>query len=119
MTSAFRPPQVGRYIVLQDFQASGASVRVFELGEETGAVEAHVHQRSAQVYVALEGEVRVLREGHETTIAPYEAIEVPPGQVHAARAAGTRAVVMNISVPPLASDDQVPATPLWEHPAQG
>ncbi|MCC6382744.1 MAG: cupin domain-containing protein [Dehalococcoidia bacterium] len=119
MTSAFRPPRVGRYTVLTDFQASGASVRVFELGQATGAVEAHVHQRSAQIYVALEGQVVIVREGHETTITPYEALEVPAGQVHAARAAGGRAVVMNVSVPPLAADDQMPATPLWEQPAQG
>lgn len=114
MTSAARPPLVGRYAVLADNEAASATVRVFELGEDIGQVDLHVHQRSAQIYVALQGRVVIMREGHESALVPYEALEVPAGEAHAARAAGERAIVMNISVPPLAPDDQVPVTPTWE-----
>ncbi len=58
--------------------------------------------------MALEGRVAILRDGVEEILEPYRALEVAPRVVHSARAVDPVAVVMNISVPPLAADDQAP-----------
>ncbi len=100
---------VGQYELLQDFSSEHMSVRVLRLLRGEGSVQRHVHQRSAQVYVAIEGRVAIERDGEETVLEPYQALEVKPGAVHAARPVGEYAIVANISVPPLAPDDQLPA----------
>jgi quercetin dioxygenase-like cupin family protein len=106
MTSP-RPARVGVYELLQDFEARDASIRIFRLQQGAQNVESHVHERSAQIYVALEGRVAIEHDGAETTLTPYEAFAVQPGVVHGARSVDESAVVMNISVPPLEADDQV------------
>ncbi len=104
-----RPPQVGVYDLLQDFESPAVSVRVLRVSSRQ-AIHEHVHRRSMQIYVALEGQVAVDCDGVETTIEPYQTVTVWPGTIHGARAAVGTAVVMNISVPPLGADDQVPAS---------
>jgi quercetin dioxygenase-like cupin family protein len=108
-----RPVAVGIYELLTDFDQRSMSVRVFRLSPGEQQVDLHKHRYSTQVYVALEGQVAVHRDGVETVLAPYQALEVIPGMVHGARAIDDYAVVMNISVPPLAVDDQ---SPLSEEP---
>lgn len=105
-----RPALVGNYELLQDFDAAPASVRVFRLAGGAQAVQRHLHHHSAQIYVAIQGRVAIERDGVEVEIAPYEAVVVNPGTVHGARPIDGTAVVMNISVPPLAADDQTPVT---------
>ena len=107
MTQA-RPVAVGIYELLTDFDQRSMSVRVFRLSPGEEQVDLHRHRYSTQVYVALEGQVAVHRDGVETVLAPYQALEVIPGVVHGARAIDEHAVVMNISTPPLAVDDQAP-----------
>lgn len=103
-----RPPLVGHYELLQDYEVPTASVRVFRLAGGGGdAVDAHTHHRSMQIYVALSGQIVVEKDGVETLLEPYQALAVWPGSAHGARPAGGPAVVMNISVPPLGADDQV------------
>jgi len=108
MTAPARPIPVGVYELLADFDSRRVSVRVFRLVRGSEFVDRHRHAKSTQVYVALEGRVSILRDGVETAIAPYEALEVSPGVIHAARAIDPTAVVMNISAPPLDIDDQAP-----------
>jgi mannose-6-phosphate isomerase-like protein (cupin superfamily) len=119
-----RPIPVGVYELLADFDSRRMSVRVFRLVRDTEFVDRHRHAKSTQVYVALEGRVSILRDGVETALSPYEALEVPPGAVHAARSLDPAATVMNISVPPLDAADQAPLgkerhTPSFDLPVDG
>lgn len=107
MTSA-RPQMAGRYELLLDFETATATVRVIRLRSEALVVAGHVHQYTDQVYVATEGRTVVTCDGVETVLGPYEALPVPRGSLHSARAAGEESVVLNISVPPLRADDQAP-----------
>jgi mannose-6-phosphate isomerase-like protein (cupin superfamily) len=107
MTSP-RPIPVGVYELLSDFDSKRMSVRIFRLKRGTEYVDRHRHRISTQVYVVLEGEVAILRDGIESVLGPRQALEVLPGVVHAARSMSETAVVMNISTPPLRADDQAP-----------
>lgn len=115
MTSP-RPTPVGLYHILQDFECPAASVRVFRMASTGDSVAGHVHRRSMQIYVALEGSVVVDVDGVETLLEPYGALPVWPGSVHSATPVGADAVLMNISIPPLAADDQVAAPITHEAP---
>jgi mannose-6-phosphate isomerase-like protein (cupin superfamily) len=109
-----RPQPVGAYEVIQDFENSSMSIRVIRMAAEAMAINAHVHQRSAQVYVALSGSVRIECDGVETVLRPYDVLSVPIGSLHRAHPVDGAAIVMNISVPPLAANDQAPATSFVE-----
>lgn len=111
-----RPTPVGLYHILQDFECPTASVRVFRMASTGDAVAGHIHRRSMQIYVVLEGSVMVDVDGAETLLEPYGALPVWPGSRHSATPVGADAVLMNISIPPLAADDQI-AAPLPEHEA--
>lgn len=108
-------PAVGDYQLLQDFECAAASVRVFAMPFGTGAVGGHVHRRSMQIYVALEGAVAIDVDGVERTLLPYEALAVWPGSLHRASPVDADVVLLNISIPPLAADDQLAATAEREH----
>lgn len=110
-----RPVPVGIYDILQDFECPTASVRVFRMASPAEAIGGHAHRRSMQIYVAIEGEAIISIDGVESRLRPFEAVAVWPGAVHSATPAGTEAVLMNISVPPLAADDQA-ATPIVHEP---
>lgn len=103
-----RPIPVGVYEVLQDFSCPTASVRVFRLAAQGDAVGGHIHRRSMQIYVALEGRVVVEVEDVEHTLVPFDALPVWPGMKHRASPLAGDALLMNISIPPLTADDQVP-----------
>lgn len=103
---------VGRYELLQDYSGPYMSIRILRLRGGEEAVQRHVHHRSAQVYVALSGRVVVEHDGEETIIEPYQTFEVPPEVIHGARPVDDEAIVANISVPPLAADDQIPVARL-------
>lgn len=107
MTTERVIPTVGDYQILQDFECPTASVRVFGMPIGAGAVGAHVHHRSMQIYVALQGAVAVEIDGVETTLVPYEAMAVWPGSTHRASPVDGDVVIMNISIPPLSPDDQL------------
>jgi mannose-6-phosphate isomerase-like protein (cupin superfamily) len=113
MAEGLRPDQVGQYELLEDFDTRAASVRVIRMHGGVEEVEPHVHMKSTQIYVAVEGSTTILRDGVETVIAPFQALSVSPGTIHAARPVGELATVVNISIPPLAADDQRPT------PAEG
>ncbi len=106
-----RPPMVGQYTLVQDFDSPEASVRVFRVSAGGNEVETHVHRHSTQFYVALEGKAVIVRDGMETVIEPHQVVRVAKGTLHGARAAGAEALLLNISVPPLRADDQVPVDP--------
>lgn len=109
-----RPAPVGLYHILQDFECPTASVRVFRMKPGSEAIAGHVHHRSMQIYVAIEGTVLIDVDGVETTLTPYQAFPVWPGRQHSASPTGGEAVLMNISIPPLAADDQVPVPAHYE-----
>jgi mannose-6-phosphate isomerase-like protein (cupin superfamily) len=111
MPEASRPEPVGNYEVLQDHEMRDASIRVIRMDSAADAVEPHVHHRSQQVYFALEGRAVITVDGVEQTIEPYAAVTIPRGAVHTARPADGVAVVMNISLPPLTAEDQIPMPP--------
>jgi mannose-6-phosphate isomerase-like protein (cupin superfamily) len=103
-----RPTPVGTYDILTDFLTNDAGVRVFRMGGVAQRIEPHVHHRSAQIYVVLEGEARITVDGVEHFLRPYQALAVPVGVPHSAAALGPEAVLANISTPPLRFDDQLP-----------
>lgn len=103
-----RPPQVGNYELMTDYESNEMTVRIFRMVAGVERVEPHVHQRSAQVYVPLVGQVTVEVDGVETTVNPYHVHCVAAGRAHSARPATGTVIVMNISVPPLEANDQVP-----------
>lgn len=103
-----RPGKVGIYELLQDYEVPEASIRIIRMASEGQAVERHLHHRSMQLYVALDGRSIVERDGVATELRPYEVCVVEPDVAHAAHAVEGTAVVMNISMPPLSADDQVP-----------
>lgn len=103
-----RPQRVGAYEVLQDIESAAQSVRVIRMSGADSAVRAHVHHRSAQTYLVVRGRVAIEVDGVESIVEPYGAVAVPPGVAHLARPVGGPADVVNISVPPLAPDDQTP-----------
>ena len=108
-------PTVGEYQILQDFESPSASVRIFAMPLGAGAVGSHVHRRSMQIYVALQGAVAVEVDGAERTLLPYEAMAVWPGGTHRASPVDGDVVLMNISIPPLAADDQLAVAREPEH----
>ena len=101
-----RPPVIGRYALLEDFEAKEASIRIIQLASQDESVDVHLHRQSVQFYVALEGDVVVSCDGVARLLRQYEVFRVPRESVHGVRAAGDWAVIANISVPPLAADDQ-------------
>ncbi len=115
MTTERVIPTVGEYQILQDFETAAASVRVFAMPFGAGAIGSHVHRRSMQIYVALQGSVAVEIDGVERTLLPYEALAVWPGSKHRASPVDGDVVLMNISVPPLAPDDQLAVVQEPEH----
>lgn len=115
MTTERVIPTVGEYQILQDFECPTASVRVFAMPIGAGAIGAHVHRRSMQIYVALQGSVAVEIDGVERTLLPYEALAVWPGSKHRASPVDGDVILMNISVPPLAPDDQLAVATEPEH----
>jgi mannose-6-phosphate isomerase-like protein (cupin superfamily) len=110
---ALRPPKVGAYELLEDFEAQDASIRVIKMGGGED-VQPHIHQRCAQIYLAIEGEAVVVCDGVETRLHPYRAVRVPRGSAHGVRPINGPAIVANISVPPLQPDDQVATLPSYE-----
>lgn len=108
-TKPGRPTPVGDYEVLKDHEWPTASVRILRLGHG-GPIEAHVHLRSMQIYVALEGRSVVTIDGTRHVLDRHDAIPVWSRGVHSASAESETSVLMNISIPPLAEDDQIPAS---------
>ncbi len=103
-----RPTRVGNYELLEDYETEQATVRVLRMARTAQAVQRHLHNHCTQIYVVLEGQIRVHVDGTETEITPYQAKVIPPGAVHGASPVGEAAVLMNLSIPPLRADDQVP-----------
>lgn len=106
-----RPPMVGRYQLLLDYECPDATVRILRLKAGEQAVEQHLHHHTDQIYVTLEGEAVISNEGVDVPLPRYHATTVTRGSLHAARAVAGEAVVINISVPPLRADDQKAAHP--------
>jgi mannose-6-phosphate isomerase-like protein (cupin superfamily) len=105
---ADRPQPVGNYEVLKDWEDARTSIRVIAMEGEPERIARHVHQRSEQVYLVLEGEVEIQKGESVLQLGPYDVAVIPIGVPHGARPVGSRAVIANISVPPLAADDQRP-----------
>jgi len=106
MTSP-RPAQVGNYDLLEDFETDDATVRVLRIAPAGQSIQQHLHERTTQIYVALQGHVRVEVDGKTLDLEPFRATVIPAGKAHAAAAVDEMAILMNISVPPLAADDQI------------
>jgi mannose-6-phosphate isomerase-like protein (cupin superfamily) len=107
--SGLRPRNVGQYELLRDFANSAASVRILRMNDETREVVPHLHHRSAQIYVVLSGKAAIEIDGVEHILGMNEIVSVPVRSLHSARPVDGPAVLMNISVPPLAVYDQAPA----------
>jgi len=109
---------VGNYDLLEDFETDDVTVRVLRIASAGESIQQHLHERTTQIYVALQGRVRVEVEGKTVDLEPYGAIVIPAGKAHGAGSLGEAAILMNISVPPLAADDQILA-PRLEHADAG
>ncbi|MCC7363423.1 MAG: hypothetical protein IT303_03550 [Dehalococcoidia bacterium] len=106
-----RPPMVGRYQLLLDYECPDATVRIIRLKAGHQAVEQHLHHHTNQIYVTIEGEAIISNEGVDIPLPLHHATTVTRGSLHSARAKDGDAIVINISVPPLRPDDQKPAHP--------
>ena len=96
---------VGNYEVIEDHEWPQLSIRILRL--LPGApIEPHVHYRSSQIYVALQGSPTIAVDGIEEALQPFGARAVWPGSTHTATSTA-ESILMNISVPPLREDDQV------------
>ena len=111
-----RPVPIGDYEVLQDFDCPTASVRVLRLAGPAESIRAHAHRRSMQIYVALSGRAIVSIDGEDHFLEPYDTVPVWPGSAHSATSADGETTLLNISVPPLGADDQLPVQPPAEFP---
>lgn len=116
MTIAHRPATVGRYEVLQDFVCPEASVRVLRLEGPAESIDQHLHHKSMQLYLSLDGRVVITVDGEQKTLAPYEVLGIWPGTAHGAAPADDVATLVNISIPPLSAEDQLPVEPQPEPP---
>lgn len=92
------------------------SIRVLRMDSDAQKIAPHLHHRSAQTYIALEGRALVVCDGVEHVIEPFEVVSIPVKSLHTARALSGHAIVMNISVPPLRADDQSPTLTAMETP---
>ncbi len=104
-----RPPRVGNYDLLEDFETDDATVRVLRMAPAGQSIQQHLHEKTTQIYVALQGRVRVEVEGKTVDLEPYRATVIPAGKAHGAGAVGETAILINTSIPPLAAADQIPA----------
>ena len=100
-------PRMGTYEILQEFVADEMSFRIFRLKRDAQIVDRHLHRRTTQFYVGLDGTVLVECDDTSVEIVPYDCVRVGPGAVHRASPAGDTAVVLNISVPPVQANDQI------------
>jgi quercetin dioxygenase-like cupin family protein len=107
---------VGIYEVLTDFVTPQASIRVIRMAGAAERVEQHIHHKSTQIYLSLSGDVRIVVDGVEQVLPPYEAVAVHPGIPHGASPVGAEAILANISVPALSPDDQLPVEDQPEPP---
>jgi quercetin dioxygenase-like cupin family protein len=99
---------MGMYEILSHTLLPECSIRIIRMMPEEH-VNAHFHQKSAQIYTVLEHEVEARVGDHTMRLRPYETVHVDIGQVHSIRAVGAEALVMSLSIPPLERDDQHPA----------
>jgi len=98
---------VGNYEVVSHTETPECSLRLIRLGAGR-QVELHYHERTTQIYFALMGEVEVTINREQRRLQPHHSARVPPFIPHGIRAVEATALVLSISVPPLARDDQHP-----------
>lgn len=97
--------QMGQYEILSHTLLPECSIRIIRMmpGEH---VNAHYHEKSAQIYTVLEHEVEVRAGDHMMRLRPYETVRIETGQVHSIRAINEGALVMSLSIPPMDRADQ-------------
>ena len=100
--------QMGTYEILSHTLLPECSIRIIRMMPEEH-VNAHVHEKSAQIYTVLEHEVEARVGDHIMRLRPYETVHIDVGQVHSIRAVDAEALVMSLSIPPLDREDQHPA----------
>jgi quercetin dioxygenase-like cupin family protein len=100
--------QMGTYEILSHTLLPECSIRIIRMLPEEH-VNAHYHQKSAQIYTVLEHEVEARVGDHVMRLRPYETVRIDIGQVHSIRAVDAEALVMSLSIPPLDREDQHPA----------
>jgi mannose-6-phosphate isomerase-like protein (cupin superfamily) len=108
MTQQPRIMPVGRYGLLQDAETPSATIRILRIDEGDASVGRHTHQLCDQTYVVLQGLAVITRGDQEIEAGPFDVIHVAAGTPHEARPSGGPAIIMNISIPPLAPGDQLP-----------
>jgi len=99
---------MGTYEILSHTLLPECSIRIIRMMPEEH-VNAHYHQKCAQIYTVLEHEVEARVGDHMMRLRPYETVRIEIGQVHSIRAVDAEALVMSLSIPPLERDDQHPA----------
>jgi hypothetical protein len=62
-----------------------------------------------QIYTVLENRVEARVGANALILRPYETVRIEKRVVHSIRALEGDALVMSLSIPPLARDDQHPA----------
>jgi mannose-6-phosphate isomerase-like protein (cupin superfamily) len=99
---------MGTYEILSHTLLPECSIRIIRMLPEEH-VNAHYHEKSAQIYTVLEHEVEARVGDHTMRLRPYETVRIDVGQVHSIRAVDAEALVMSLSIPPMDRDDQHPA----------
>ncbi|MGH3035648.1 MAG: cupin domain-containing protein [Gaiellaceae bacterium] len=94
--------------VLLDAELGGA--REQSLAEATlapgGATRRHYHARAEEIYAVLEGSGEMEVDGDRRSVAPGDAILIPPGAWHEIRADGARELrFLCCCAPPYSDED--------------
>jgi len=95
---------VGDYEVVSDVETPECSLRLIRLGPSR-EVSVHYHEHSTQIYFGVQGQVEITVNKERRKLSPHESTRVAPFVPHGVRAEGP-ALVLSISVPPLAPEDQ-------------
>ena len=86
--------------LLEDFDTESATIRVLRMAPTGQAIQQHLHEKTTQIYVALQGRVRVEVEGKTIDLEPYRATVIHAGKPHRASPVEETAILMNISISP-------------------
>jgi quercetin dioxygenase-like cupin family protein len=96
---------MGTYEILSHVLMPECSVRIIRM-LKSEHVSPHYHERSVQIYTVLEHVVEARVGEQVMRLRPYETVRIDHGVVHSVRAVEAEALVMSLSIPPLARDDQ-------------
>ena len=95
---------MGNYEVLSHTESPECSLRLIRVTRDR-SVHIHYHKQTTQIYVVLEGVVKITVGDTMSALRPFETVRVPVEKNHSL-STEEEALVLSISIPPLQRDDQ-------------